>query len=93
MDDIETLVREILPSMSDPFDTHELIIKLARQNQRSYVDALQRVNGEAPFQTLHSMIGKYILKMADEFDLSHSAWSSPDIFGNDNSCVRWTKIK
>ena len=93
MEEIEALVRETLPSMPDSFDTHKLIITLAHQNQRSYVDALQRVNGDAPFQTLHSMIGRAILKMADEFNLSHMASSSPDIFGNDSSCVLWTRNK
>jgi hypothetical protein len=91
MEEIETLVRETLLDMPISFDTHDLIIKLAHNNQRKYVDALQRTNGEAPFQTLHSMIGKAILKMAPEFNLSHIPSNSPDIFRQDSSCVHWTR--
>jgi hypothetical protein len=91
MEEIEDLVRETLPQMPASFDTHQLIIRLAQQNQRRYVEALQRVNGETPFQTLHSMIGKAILKLAAEFGLAHEPSSSHDIFGQKNSCVLWTK--
>ena len=88
---VEELVRATIPKMQASFDTHELIIALAQGNQRSYIEALQRVNGDAPFQTLHSMIGKTVLKLAPEFELSHEASRSPDIFGQKNSCVLWKK--
>lgn len=91
MDTVEDLVRSILPLMPASFDTHQLIVKLAQNNQRSYIEALQRVNGDTPFQTLHSMIGKAVLKLAPEFDLGGEASSSPDIFGQNNSCVLWSR--
>ena len=91
MNTVEDLVRATIPQMPTTFDTHQLIIHLAQNNQRSYVEALQHVNGDAPFQTLHSMIGKTVLKLAPEFGLSNQAASSHDIFGQKNSCVLWTR--
>jgi hypothetical protein len=49
------------------------------------------VQGATPFQTLHSMIGKTILKLAPEFGLNHRPSESPDIFGQRNSCVAWER--
>ncbi len=91
MDTVEDLVRATIPQMPASFDTHQLIIKLAQNNQRSYIEALQRVNGDTPFQTLHSMIGKAVLKLAPQFNLKNEASSSPDIFGQKNSCVLWSR--
>lgn len=91
MEALENLVRNTIPLMSGDFDTHQLILKLAQQNQRQYVEALQQVQGEAPFQTLHSMIGKTVLKLAPEFGLTHRESSSEDIFRQKNSCGLWIR--
>jgi len=92
MEALDALVHSTIPLMPSEFDTHELILKLAQHNQRQYIEALQQVRGDAPFQTLHSMIGKRVLKFAPEFGLTpHEPWSSDDIFRQKNSCVRWVR--
>ena len=91
MDEIEALVRSTIPHLPSPFDSHKLILELAQRNQRQYVDALQQVNGNAPFQTLHSMIGRTIQKLAPEFGLTGRETFSDDIFRHRNSCVEWTR--
>ena len=85
------MVREAITDMGDEFDTHELIRFLAHRNQRAYVDALQNVNGSTPFQTLHSMIGREIESMKDEYHLAGKASASPDLFGNQGNCILWRR--
>lgn len=90
MNEIERLVRATIPQMPREFDTHELILRLAHENQTVYVRLLSEVPGESPFQTLHSQIGKAVKAVSGEFSLVGVASSSKDIFGQQNSCVRWS---
>lgn len=91
MDSLEQLVRNTIPEFTSSFDTHQLILKLAQRNQRQYIEALQQVQGDAPFQTLHSMIGRTVQKLAPEFGLVGRPTNSDDIFGQKNSCVHWSR--
>jgi hypothetical protein len=91
VEELETLVRSTIPHLAAPFDTHKLILELAQRNQRQYIAALQQVRGDAPFQTLHSMIGRTLQKLAPEFGLVGRQTFSDDIFRQRNSCVEWSR--
>ena len=56
MEKLENLVRRSIESIletKNSFDTHELIIKLAHENQREYIAILYKKGGAKPFQALH----------------------------------------
>ncbi|MBL8992184.1 MAG: hypothetical protein JNM63_02510 [Spirochaetia bacterium] len=89
---MEQLVREIIENQVGPvFDSHDVILLLAQQNQRWYVEELNRMSGDAPFQTLHSQIGKMIERLSPEFHLTGAGHVSDDIFRQPCSCMQWTR--
>lgn len=89
MDKLDNLVRETARQMPDTFDTHELTLRLAHQNQLDYIALLSDAGSETPFLALHSQIGKTIKMLAAEIGLRGEASSSKDIFGQESSCIRW----
>jgi hypothetical protein len=91
MNHLNEMVREAIANMGSEFDTHDLIKFLAHKNQRAYVDALQSVNGNTPFQTLHSMIGREIESMKEEYHLASKASASLDLFGHQSNCILWRR--
>lgn len=88
---MDEIVRGLIPLMGNEFDSHDLILKLARDNQRRYIAELQGVKGDKPFQTLHSQIAKTIEAHADEFHLTREETISEDIFRQRQTCARWRR--
>lgn len=94
MEKLENLVRRSIENILETkksFDTHELIIKLAHENQREYIALLYKKGGTKPFQALHSDIGRIIKSLIGEFGLSESDSKSRDIFLHENTCSRWSR--
>lgn len=72
------------------FDSHDVIRKIAQQNQQAYVAELGAVASDTPFQTLHSMLGKRIKMVCERHGFIGKASRSTDIFGQDSNCVWWS---
>ncbi|MGD1104890.1 MAG: hypothetical protein ABSA59_22825 [Terriglobia bacterium] len=95
------LVKEIshaIDRMGTDFDTHELILELARENQPAYIRALNESvesGSAAPFKVVHAAIGRSLKRHSHEFGIQEietgKNHSSPDIFGESCSCSKWKK--
>lgn len=92
-EELETLIRKTVKDMSPPFDTHKLILLLAQQNQRQYVEALYKTKGRTPFLALHSRIGKILGSISEDLQLQRADWRSLDIFKQKSVCQRYTRLK
>lgn len=95
MDEIDQLIRDALPHMpADGFDSHAFILEIARSFQRQYVALLHASGSNTPFQDVHGKIGRRLKGLAEELGLTEGEQTfSPDIFGNTNSCVAYTRLR
>lgn len=84
-------IEAAIQSSGDEFDSHEIIRRVAQQNQRDYIADLASVGGETPFQTFHSMLGKRIKVISERQGFSGEASRSQDIFGQYSNCVLWSR--
>jgi len=97
MDNERTITDAMLAAEIDAagknFDSHEIILAVARDNQQDYVHDLYRwVNSEAPFKRLHSQLGKRIKEICTIKGIPHvSTKASPDIFAQGSSCANYEK--
>jgi hypothetical protein len=89
--ELEKDISSAIHSMEEEFDTHELILNLAKSNQKEYVSALSDTQNSKPFMVLHSAIGKH-LKTLSEIQEVQAKISSKNIFGEFSSCSKWRKI-
>ena len=86
----ESIEKAILSSGSE-FDSHEIIRKIAQQNQHEYILELSSVDSDTPFQTLHSLLGKRIKAICERHGFNGEASRSQDIFGQYSKCVFWSR--
>lgn len=84
-------IKEAVNELGEAFDTHQLIQKLAHKNQRDYVIALAEIEGEVPFQTLHSALGRQIKVICTELGFSNKDHRSLDMFNQNSKCQFWSK--
>lgn len=96
---LEKNIADTIQSMSATFDTHQLILKLAQENQPAYISALYEsveTSSATPFQAVHSAIGKSLKQNSLELGIQETDtganYSSPNIFGIPSSCSRWKKL-
>lgn len=82
---------DIIAQMAPEFTSHEFILKLARQNQALYIEALHtyRTN-ESPFMVVHGVLAQH-LHACDDLIEHLGGVASRDIFGNSNGCGNWRK--
>jgi cellobiose-specific phosphotransferase system component IIA len=88
---LETVYSSVLETMPDEFDSHQLILALAHQHQRLYVQALVTfAEMDYPFMAVHGEIAQR---------LSHTNLvkkigerNSEDIFRQVNSASLWRKV-
>jgi hypothetical protein len=81
-----------IDAMPEEFDSHELILKVAHDNQGDYVQHLQSVNPSSiPFQIVHSRLGTDIARTCRDRNYKETPSRSKDIFGHMGSCVIWKK--
>jgi hypothetical protein len=99
LNQLETLKENIssaIDRMPVVFDTHQLILELARENQRSYIRALHESGSDTPFQAVHSAIGKALkqhsLESVTRIRETEADCSSRDIFGEHSTCSRWARL-
>ena len=91
MEDWDASITEVVNSLSTPFDSHLVIKELAHKNQRRYVDALAAIKTETPFHQLHSSLGRRIKVVCDGLGLKGSDSRSPDMFGQQSKCQKWSR--
>jgi hypothetical protein len=87
----DRVIEKIIEEMGQEFDSHDVILKLAQDNQRMYVEALAAINGDRLFQTLHSEVGRRIKEICDRQGYAGENSRSRDIFGQHSRCVLWSK--
>lgn len=88
---------DVIASMRDDFTAHELILRLAQQNQRLYVEALHSYKDSpagstpTPFLIVHRMLAK---RLSDFPHLVQYQGDVPskDMFGNESKCSQWKKL-
>jgi hypothetical protein len=90
---------EIIAVMPDSFTSHEFILKLAQKYQKEYVEALYAVRepaegrAAAPFQNVHRALAEKLNTFSELVDQTNPAVPSKDIFGHNNACAEWHKMK
>ncbi len=93
-EEIDVLLHDVVPEVAfSTFDSHHVIHRIMHCRQRRYVALLGSSASETPFQDVHGRIGKRLKAMAAELGLSEGvASASPDLFGNVQSCVSYTRL-
>jgi hypothetical protein len=81
----------VIDQMPAVFTTHQFILRLAQQNQRLYIDALDGCrHEEAPFRMVHAALAVHLTTLQCLEQLPHVA--STDIFGGRSECAQWHKV-
>jgi hypothetical protein len=93
---LEKAILSAIESMKEEFDTHQLILEVAKKNQRAYVAALHESDSDYAFQTVHSAIGKLLKRISLEpyanIIEKEQTSNSLNIFGEYSSCSSWAKL-
>jgi hypothetical protein len=93
LDALETVFPDVVTRMSDYFDSHDFIVKLAQAHQRIYVEALAAYAAtDRPFQIVHGEIARRLLKHP-ELVSKVGERDSEDIFRQKNASAVWCKLK
>jgi hypothetical protein len=88
---LEAKFPEIVARMSDYFDSHDFILKLAQAHQRLYVAALAAyADKDYPFQIVHGEIARRLLHHP-ELVTKVGENTSQDIFHQKTSAAVWRK--
>ena len=75
------------------FDSHDFILALAQEYQKFYVQLLHVYkDNNQPFQSVHKEIARR-LKKRDDLVEHVGNHSSKNIFGLENNCAVWHKLK
>lgn len=81
----------IIALMPNEFTSHEFILRLAQQNQRLYIEALNHYGADAPFRQVHAVLSQQLHSRSDLATyLSHV--ETPDIFGDPAQNAKWRKV-
>ncbi len=92
LDALEHQYPALLAAMPAEFDSHAFILRLARANQRLYIEALAAyAASDHPFQIVHGMLASR-LHTFPELVARTGERSSVDIFGQSSSAVVWRKV-
>jgi hypothetical protein len=82
-------IDETLASFDTGFTTHELILALAKDHQREYIEALAQQTGLQPFKSLHSRIGEALSKNPSV--TTFTSIRSKNIFGDPGTSPVWQR--
>jgi hypothetical protein len=89
----------VIAAMPDPFTSHQFILELARQYQTLYVEALYGYRNHvhrdapAPFLIVHGVLANHLTKYPHLIRQVRKYAPSVNIFGEDDPCSEWVKIK
>ncbi|MCU8540329.1 hypothetical protein M2G63_19945 [Vibrio vulnificus] len=85
-------VPEAIEAMGSEFNSHELILEIAQNNQREYIEALAAYrNSKHPFMHVHKQLSTYLRKFENDKLKCLGHKPSRDIFGKPNTCLAWKK--
>lgn len=94
----DAMLETAIDVMPQNFDSHDVIIRLARDNQAPYIRALHakvEAGVSVPFQALHASFGKRIKLICDargyHFTPDEQNQSN-DIFGRYSHCAAYKKL-
>jgi len=79
------------------FSSHELILRLAQQNQPQYIEALYSYRSTlhrgtpAPFMIVHGILAQHLKEYSHIVEQIRTDASSQDIFGQASECSEWRK--
>jgi hypothetical protein len=80
----------VIAQMPAVFTSHQFILRLAHQNQRLYIDALDAYRHKpAPFMIVHGVLAAHLGALPRLEQLPDVA--SRDIFGQSGTCACWRK--
>ena len=81
----------IIAQMPFEFTSHEFILRLAQQNQVSYVQALNAYcDRPDPFRVVHGLLSKYLYQYESVIKYMGNK-NSDNIFGQPGDCAYWQK--
>jgi hypothetical protein len=90
-DQYDTIIR-MMPKKKD-FSSHEFILKLAKHNQRAYIEALHLYKDRtAPFDILHGLLAKELKHHSSLVEHTKVKYKSQDIFNQHKPCSWWARI-
>lgn len=87
-------IEQIILGLKSKFSSHDFIEKFAQKYEADYIDMLveYKKSGQA-FQSVHSIIAKFISKNMKKFGISKSRKDvSENVFGSLNYIQWWKKI-
>jgi hypothetical protein len=90
---------KVIAAMPATFTSHHFILELARRYQTLYVEALygyrHHINRKAPapFVIVHGRLASQLSAFPKLVRQTHNNVRSKDIFGQDNGCSKWAKVK
>lgn len=84
----------VIDRMGGIFTSHEFILRLARQNQTLYIDALDSYRHEpAPFKIVHAILARHLHAYRTSIELVRLDASSTNIFGQPSQCSEWRRLQ
>lgn len=89
----------IITQMPQEFTSHQFILALARQHQTLYVEALYSYRHHlhrgvpTPFLIVHGILAQRLAAYPQLIEQVQKLKISRDIFGQDNSCSEWRKVR
>lgn len=82
----------LIEAMPAEFSSHAFILRLAKSNQRAYIDALSAYrDSDAPFLAVHGQLARQLERFPALLQ-SLGQRPSTDIFGNSNRCEYWRRL-
>ncbi len=91
MEEWDAAIELVVQKLGTDFDTHRAIQELAHCNQRKYIAALARIEGDTPFHQLHSSLGRSIKAACERLGFIGKESRSPDMFGQNSKCILWSR--
>ncbi len=91
------LYPEVIAQMPDAFSSHEFILKLARQHQGPYIEALNSYihspndQHSTPFKIVHGILANHLHAYKHLIHYVHHE-PSRDIFARRSRCAKWRKV-
>lgn len=84
------MLEAVISRRKGRFDSHDIILEVAHDNQVAYVEALyQERHHAAPFNVLHRKLGREIADICRALRWPERASKSRDMFGHSSGCTEY----
>jgi len=89
----EAMLVAAIDAMPVEFDSHDVILEVAHNNQSAYVAHLHSENpSDTPFQNVHARLGSEIARICRSRNYVEEQGRSKDIFRQMSRCMFWKKV-